>query len=251
VLLEPETTAYDLRFRLFGTSVRVNPMFWLLAAVLGWNWSNERIDFLLVWIACVFVSILLHEFGHVWAGRVFGAHGDIVLYGMGGLAVGASRLFEWWKRVIVYLAGPAIQLALYAALFYGLPAEFIADLPPLAKRALLYLLLINWFWPLFNLLPIWPLDGGQVSREVFVKLAPRNGLRYSLGLSFMLALALALNEASIQLHLRPFLPDFMTIGGGWWNVILFGIFAFESFELLRRESMRRNFWDRDDPWNRD
>jgi Zn-dependent protease len=248
VLIEPEHSPYELRFRLFGTHVRVHPMFWLLAAVLGWNQSGQRIEFLLVWIGCVFLSILLHEFGHVWAGRVFGAHGEIVLYAMGGLAVGASRLFEWWKRVIVYLAGPAVQLALYAALRYGVPRETLRDLPEWAIRAYFYLVLINWFWALFNLLPVWPLDGGQISREICVKIFPRRGLRISLGISFVVALVLALNELSDVLDVGPFLP-YVPTGHGWWNVILFGMFAYESFELLRRES-RRNYWDDRDPWEK-
>jgi Zn-dependent protease len=251
VLLEPEPTAYDLRFRLFGTSVRVHPLFWLLALVLGWDLSAQRIEFLLIWVGCVFVSILLHEFGHVWAGRAFGAHGHIILFGMGGLAVGASRLFKWWQRVIVYLAGPAIQLLLYAALYlwleYGLSREDIRGMPEWERMGLLFLIIINKFWPLLNLLPIFPLDGGQVSREVCVTVSPRRGLRVSLGISFVLALLLCLNEVSAVLQKGDGFLPYVPTGRSWFNVFLFGMFAYESFELLRQES-RRNYWDDRDPW---
>src|SRR5690242_17632281 len=60
-LLEPEHTQFDLRFRMLGTDVRVNPMFWLVSAFLGWWWLDEGLSYLVLWIACVFVSILLHE----------------------------------------------------------------------------------------------------------------------------------------------------------------------------------------------
>ena len=55
-------TPYDLRFRLLGIPVRVHPLFWIMgrAGLAGsddWRtWS--------LWVACVFVSILVHEYGH-------------------------------------------------------------------------------------------------------------------------------------------------------------------------------------------
>lgn len=57
----PETP-YDLRFQLLGMPVRVHPLFWLVAAMLGWR--NENIPLVLIWVGCVFVSILVHEYGH-------------------------------------------------------------------------------------------------------------------------------------------------------------------------------------------
>ena len=65
----PATTQFDLNFRLLGIPVRINPFFWVLAALLGWE-SHDRFG-VLVWIACVFVSILVHEFGHGLTSRAF------------------------------------------------------------------------------------------------------------------------------------------------------------------------------------
>src|SRR5882724_4686339 len=99
MLVEPGQTNYDLRFRLFGTPVRVHPFFWLLAAILGWDLVNlpDGFLFLFIWVICCFLSILLHEFGHVWMGRAFGAHDSyIVLYSFGGLAVGSNDLRQRW-----------------------------------------------------------------------------------------------------------------------------------------------------------
>ncbi len=97
LLQEPEPTTMDLRFRLFGTHVRVHPLFWLITAILGFNSTNKPIlpgnglGDLVLWVFCVFFSILLHEFGHVWMGRLFGSEGHIVLQGMGGLAIGSNN----------------------------------------------------------------------------------------------------------------------------------------------------------------
>ena len=95
----PSPTPYDLKFRLLGIPVRVNPFFWALAAFLGWN-SESGLVFLnriLVWIACVFISILVHEFGHVFAGRLFGRESNIILYSFGGLAVGSTT---WYSTAV-------------------------------------------------------------------------------------------------------------------------------------------------------
>src|SRR5207302_5403914 len=65
----------------------------------------RSVSYLLIWIACTFVSILIHELGHVFMGRLFGSHGHIVLYSFGGLAIGSSALRSRWQRIAVYFAG--------------------------------------------------------------------------------------------------------------------------------------------------
>src|SRR5688572_12787579 len=116
LLIEPEQTAYDWHFSLFGVPVRVSPWFWLASALLSWSFADEGMLYVAISMGCVFVSILLHEMGHVMVGRVFGSHGHIVLYGFGGLALGSSSLPGRWQRVAVFLAGPAIQLLLFGLL---------------------------------------------------------------------------------------------------------------------------------------
>ena len=118
-LLEPAETQFDLRWNMFGVPVRVHPMFWLMTAFLGWNLTSRDngLRLLLLWIICVFVSILLHELGHVFVGRFFGSRGHIVLYSFGGLAVGSKALASRWQRIAVSLAGPLVQLLLFGILF--------------------------------------------------------------------------------------------------------------------------------------
>src|SRR5262245_38491573 len=119
MLADPSPTPLDLRFRLFGTDVRVHPLFWLISVIFGWSWRNVNLlpggglGEVALWVACVFFSILLHEFGHVWMGRAFGASGHIVLHGMGGLAIGSSDVPYRWQRVLVSAAGPGIQLLFF------------------------------------------------------------------------------------------------------------------------------------------
>jgi Zn-dependent protease len=270
MLFEPDRTPYDLNWRMFGVPVRVHPLFWLLSALLGFNAVQNMlvqenrpwvVALLLVWIACVFVSILLHEFGHVAAGLLFGARGHIVLYSFGGLAIGSSDLPRRWQRVIVYAAGPAVQLVLWGGLQLVMrtwPDRFpdpgfallLEDRTGALLGAMMWMLLeINLWWPVMNLLPVWPLDGGKISREVFDWFMPGRGVRTSLGLSLTVAGALAVLAIAEAVH-RPLIPYNL---GGWWMAILFGMFAFNNYQEMQTTSRGRygQTYERRAPWEQD
>src|SRR5438552_4045040 len=89
-LLTPDRTRYDVNFRLNDIPVRVHPGFWIVHGVIGAvTASGAGAWAFAAWIACAFVSVVIHELGHVLAGRHFGARGEIVLTVFGGHA-GAS-----------------------------------------------------------------------------------------------------------------------------------------------------------------
>ena len=253
MLLEPQQTRYDLHFDLFGTPVRVHPLFWVLTAILGWSaLDNENpLMHLFVWVVAVFLSILLHEFGHIWMGRAFGSDGYIVLYSFGGLAVGSNDVRSRWQRILVSLAGPAIQLALWGAMFgaiYLVGWKWVHAQPELAQFFIIEMLFINLFWPLLNLLPIWPLDGGQICREVCKIFSPRGGLQASLVVSVGVAGLLAVNGL-LAMNGRGFLPY---VPAGRYTVFLFGMLAIESFMLLQQSNAPWRCEAPDDraPWER-
>jgi stage IV sporulation protein FB len=233
MLLEPDRTPYDLSFHLFGTPVRIAPWFWLVSIIFGWEFVNLGLQYLAIWVACVFVSILLHEFGHVWAGKAFGTDGSIVLYSFGGLAIGASDLRPRWQRVVVYLTGPGIQLALYGALLlteYRIGEKGMENMPEPAYITFGILKSINLYWPLLNLLPIWPLDGGKVTREICSALS-RDGVRISLGISIAVAGFIAVH-ALIANHNANYRIPYLPLG--MFTALFFGALAFESYQLLQQ-----------------
>ena len=80
---EPPRTPYDLNFHLFGIPVRICPWFWVAAVLLG-SRSPGPVS-LLIWVAAMLVSILVHELGHAAVLRRFGFPTWITLYGFGGL----------------------------------------------------------------------------------------------------------------------------------------------------------------------
>jgi stage IV sporulation protein FB len=261
VFLEPTPTPFDLRWRMFGIPVRVHPTFWLLAAFTGWTFVNLGFSYLLLWVVCVFVSILVHELGHITAGVLSGQRGHVVLYSFGGLAIGNYHHTRRWQRVFISLSGPGAGFLLYGltvvvgALIHRhdmfmdrfKPEAFFLDPDAVTHvgGTLHFLKFINLLWGLLNLLPIFPLDGGQVMREVCSWISPRNGLRFSLGLSFvgagLIAVYSVMKMVKPELPYPPFMPQF--------NVLLFGLLALQSFQLLQHAEREQRRWERDeDPW---
>jgi Zn-dependent protease len=187
MIIIPEHSRYDVNFRVGWIPVRVTPRFWIcqslpgvLAAILFSfashpNETHARIAtallIFLMWLLCAYTSILVHELGHVLVGAWFGARGEIVLTGFGGLALGSADLTACWQRVTVHLAGPLAQLPLAgiaATAVHFLDSDMTRDSGPRMVVALgvSFLVWINLAWPIFNLIPVPPLDGGRILQDI-------------------------------------------------------------------------------------
>ena len=152
-----------MRFTLAGFPIQIHWSFFLVAALLGFN-NDLRI--LLVWVGVVFVSVLLHEMGHALVGRRFGMHPEIFLYGMGGLTSWQTgRRLTRGQSILVSVAGPGAGLLL-GAVVWGITLIDMPELNPLGRIALRSLLWVNIMWSVLNLLPVLPLDGGNVMRSL-------------------------------------------------------------------------------------
>lgn len=166
-------------FKILGVPVRVEWPFFLVAAMLGlagmraWPDSSflGRVTWMLIWVAIVFVSVLVHELGHALAYRMNRERSSIVLTALWGLTSGRESP-QRWRRIFVSLSG-----AIFAFVVLGLPFLLLRDAAYPApgqfsdfawKRYLIvyYIGYANLWWSVANLLPILPLDGGNVAREV-------------------------------------------------------------------------------------
>jgi Zn-dependent protease len=109
----------------------------------------------------IFSSILVHELGHAFAARAFRLGSiDITLHGFGGYTR-MSRPPSAKQGLLVTAAGPAASL-----LLGGLALGLAVALPPTPFDRLFTIgASINLFWGVFNLIPMYPLDGGQLTRH--------------------------------------------------------------------------------------
>ncbi len=219
-----QETPWDLRLNILGTPIRVHPMFWIISAILGWQTFTDTNDItiLFIWIFAVFFSILIHELGHVFMGKYFGTNGFIIIHGFGGVAIGSNDLTNRWKRIAVTLAGPGIQVLLYVILRFILEANII----PIEKTGpffklnffLEFLLLINLWWPILNLIPVFPLDGGQALRD-FLGIFLGSASKIAHGLSTVIAFLMVFYFAKTE---------------NYFMVILFVMMALQNIELYKR-----------------
>ncbi|HYV37075.1 MAG TPA: site-2 protease family protein [Gemmataceae bacterium] len=266
-LLEPGETAYDLKWRMFGVDVRVHPMFWLVSAIMGFSLlsgPHGGVQLFAIWVGCVFVSILIHELGHVCVFRLWGVDAHVVLYAFGGLAVPHRHLYNRWKRIAVSLAGPFAEFLIVALIgvalaamgldqlqagvnkilsIFGIPfrGTTVIGLDPLAEKAVSFLLWINLFWALLNLLPIYPLDGGQVSRDLLDIIKPGGqGVRLALGMSLVLAGLLTVHCIMSE-HDKPLIPFLPPLG--MYSAMMFAMLGVQSYQMLQHES--------NPPWRRE
>ncbi len=171
---------------------------------------------LAVFAGCLFLSILVHELGHSAMHLWFGMDTRIVLYHFGGLAIPGS--FTQWNaarkrftdrpgdQILISLAGPVAQM-LFALVIWifatmagidtsasRLLREWI-DLPFELERpssAIVYvatdaLIFRSAFWALLNLLPMMPLDGGNIMRELLRVFQVRDEWRIASMVSMVVA----------------------------------------------------------------
>ncbi len=215
LLSEPPRSPYDLHFRVLGIPVRVHPLFWFVALLLGLG-GNQKPLAMMMWIGTVFVSIIVHELGHALAARAHGWPPSITLHGFGGLASYHPTYHSTQSQLVITAAGPcagfllaALIVAFIAAsghrVAFGwhwgslMPIRYEAFDSEITNMLISDLLFVNIFWGLVNLLPIYPLDGGQISRELLGLVSHQDAVRQSLWLSIITAAVVAV-LAFTRLH---------------------------------------------------
>ncbi len=239
----PPSTRFDLNFPIFGIPVRVHPLFWVMGLLLGSRAGS--ITQILLWIVVIFISILIHELGHSFMMKAYGQDSYIVLHMAGGLAVPTSRRGGRWsngaadstQQILISLAGPfagfllaVIVLVVVATLgavisinwflgFIPLPVAFLPNSSWIVNVVVEMLLWVNIFWSLINLMPTFPLDGGNVARSIFVQVDPWNGIRKSLWLS-------VISGATVAIVGLVYLSSV-------FMALLFGFLAFQSYQMLQ------------------
>lgn len=248
--INPNPGPFDLQFRLLGFPVRVDVMFWLFTAIMGNAWLRLGVQFLLLWVAVVFVSILVHELGHAVFMRLHGARARIVLHSFGGQAIADRSAPSRGRRIAVALAGPGAGFLLLGLVWGSNELFHWTDGSLMGTVAYRMLWFVNLGWGLINLLPVLPLDGGHVCQELCGGGRTVAGQRLALQISLATAL-LAVSYGIAVAARASFLPPWAYFGAdGIFMAILFGMLAFQSYQALdelNRQS--RGGWGEDRfPW---
>lgn len=170
-----------LKFNIFGIPVSIHWMFWLLAALLGGGIgalespSADRFIAVGLFMLAALISIVVHELGHALTGLKRGApHVQVYLHGMGGLASFPGARFSKKDNLLTTAAGPGASLAL-GFIFSVIASYYLPEQRPATMGPIYFgyfvstMATINIFWSIVNLMPVLPLDGGQI---LFALLGP-------------------------------------------------------------------------------
>jgi stage IV sporulation protein FB len=158
--------------RIAGIDVKIHATFLLLLAFYGFAFFGQgglpaAIQGV-VFIALVFLCVLLHEFGHALAARRYGINTpDITLLPIGGLARLDRMPEKPSEELVVAIAGPLVNVIIAAVLAPFVPLVMMAKpevLEHFGFGLIPQLFFANCILVVFNLIPAFPMDGGRILR---------------------------------------------------------------------------------------
>ena len=245
-----------------GINIRVHILFiiWIAFELMqaGGDWRYTA------WIyGLLFGIVLLHELGHCFGARSVGGDArDILMWPLGGLAFAHAPMTPWAQFVTV-AAGPAVNLVFCiisggALVAYFGTLEAISFVPfrsvgyPFGSPSWTFyaqlFFVVNYFLLAFNLLPIYPLDGGQLLQCL---LWPFMGLQRALTLSCQIGIVGCVGFGLWGLQGGGGMLFFIAIFGGFTcyqrlQMVKFGMVMDERIRYAptRVYNKRRGFWSR-------
>jgi len=197
----------------------------LLFVVLNYN-PAQGIHYALLWIPIVFISVLVHELAHAGAIAAFGfGASQIILTGMGGVTINRRRARPW-QDFVISVAGPASSFLIFGLCLWLMQNVAVVRTDRMLDALVPRLSSANFFWGVFNLIPVPPLDGGHATRDFFrMFLSERN--------AFVAAIWIAIiGGGAIAAVLLVFKWFFVALYIAW-----FVYMAFEQWRYFKRHGV--------------
>lgn len=207
-----------MELKLGSIPLKIQGRFFLMALLLGLNEHDPaRLG---VWVAIVLVSVVIHELGHALVGKAFGLVPRIELHGMGGLTffTGGRGEVGTGKSIAISVAGPFAGF-IFALLVLLAQMAGLHPTHPLARHAISLLFFVNIAWGIFNLLPMLPLDGGNVMRSILTAITKDKGDKLARFVSIAIAGAIGL---------------WALTSSQWWVLYLGVLYGFQNVQALRQ-----------------
>jgi len=196
--------------------ITISPFFFVLVGIISYLNGNSLLSMGIFAIA-IFISLLLHELGHALTALSFGQRVRISFVGFGGITHRFGPKLKLWQEFAITLNGPLMGIFIFTSA-YILNQNIHPTHSPLLFTTVAIFFWINVLWTILNLVPVQPLDGGQLLKIVLTMLFGLMGTKIALFLSLLCAALLAL--------LFLITPHFI-VG------ILFLILTLENFKLWK------------------
>lgn len=227
-----------IRFALFRVPISIHPSLWIMLVLLSCLFTglSAGVAGVALFALALFTCLLTHEMGHALVGRWLGGGApEIFLAWLGGDCCNETARLTRMKGVMMTAAGPLASLlpvlliilptlsVAMGSLSDGVmvtlgftvghvPMSLMENYPPLAVLLGLYVVQICVWWSLLNLLPVFPLDGGQIMHG----LMRSEQSMHRISLTFACVLAF-----------------FFLALGSWWMVFIMGSLAVFNYRCLQ------------------
>jgi Zn-dependent protease len=197
----------------------------------------------------LFISVLLHEFGHAFACKGVGGTADLIILGpMGGQTTTRAPSFPI-PQFVITAGGLAVTALLWGIcwLLLQLPAvnAFFQAHPDPAYRYLEEFIWVTAMWNqvllVLNILPIWPMDGGRLLQQVLwfsmgLPLSMRiSGVVGMLGGAGLVVLGLGIWHIQI-----PVIGEILGSGSNYFLIIIGLMGAMQSFAVYKASFPRED-----------
>lgn len=216
-------------FRLFGVDIKAH-WSWALMFILFIDFTDPIIDMVysVLTVLMIFAFVLVHEYGHIFAGRKYGLNTPkVVLSFLGGAAFmddGLDTLPP--KRALwVAFAGPLTNVIMFLLLI-PFSSMVLGDgdinMETITNGQMLYVVavIMNVMMFVFNLLPIYPMDGGRLLRSTLELFNVKHSFLISVRVTQVLCIGLVILGFYI---------------GSWTMPIIGLLFFFTSFMELKKK----------------
>jgi len=129
--------------------IKIHPLFVIYVFVcLYFGWLNSIFFYV--------VSVVLHEYGHLLVARLLGYEVDGILFNVYGAGLKTNNIYKPKDDILISIAGPLINIiliVLIVCLWWLFPTSYVFTLDFLKSNLVVFV---------FNILPIYPLDGGRI-----------------------------------------------------------------------------------------
>lgn len=200
-----------VRFALGEVPVGVHFSFLLIAFIGPGRGASE----IAAWTIAVFVAVLVHEAGHAFTARAYGARQvAITLFALGGVTTyPVDTKLSNGRRFVIAAAGSAVGIVLGGVVGLAWLGGGFDDASSLTRLFALSFIWAALGWGVLNWIPIRPLDGGQMLTSALLIVAPVRGVAIARVVSAITGLAVVWVALAMNQQFLALFVVFITVVG--------------------------------------